>query len=66
MNGPFNGKFIYPEITFAEALEDVSGLGHCIILQYSGTLADYMAVNRITGSERRAIIEQVLQHSTVC
>eukprot|EP00300_Choanocystis_sp_HF-7_P020935 c20704_g5_i1.p1 GENE.c20704_g5_i1~~c20704_g5_i1.p1 ORF type:complete len:420 (-),score=104.83 c20704_g5_i1:136-1395(-) len=43
-----------------DAFEDVPQLGHCIVLQHSHTLRDYVAKNRMLPTERRAIVEQLL------
>jgi hypothetical protein len=44
---------------FTEALEEVRQIGHCLILEYSHTLKEHISFTRISGSERKLILEQV-------
>eukprot|EP00301_Raphidiophrys_heterophryoidea_P027698 c9783_g2_i1.p1 GENE.c9783_g2_i1~~c9783_g2_i1.p1 ORF type:complete len:329 (+),score=86.93 c9783_g2_i1:290-1276(+) len=50
-------QFIAPLV---EAIEDVPDLGHCVVLEHARTLSEYIATARITASERKSIIEQLL------
>jgi len=47
-----------------ESIEDVPDLGHCIVLEHAKTLSEYIATTRISSSERKSIVEQLLKMIT--